>query len=441
MPKNIRVLYLLMNGVLIGTLEKNLRGDLTLSYDDNWLHDAALRPLSLSLPLIEKKITGDTVFNFFQNLLPDSQKVIERIQTHFHLSTSHPFDLLAVIGKECVGAIQLLEDEQMVSACINQKNTVASLPLSENEIANILKNYQSCPLGMTDKHDSFRISIAGAQEKTAFLFYKNQWSLPLGATPTTHIFKRPIGFIAHQQLDLTDSIENEYLCLKIAKAFGLPIPNNEIKYFQNEKVLIVERFDREFLPDDAAIIRMPQEDLCQSFGLPSSLKYEADGGPGIKAIMQLLLTGEYPQKDREIFFRAQVLYWLLAAIDGHAKNFSIFIKPQGKFFLTPLYDILSAHPMLAKRQLQKQKIKMAMALLGENKHYHWQHASTRHFLMTAKLSQFSETEALQIIEEILDNVERVVDMVSMQLPRDFPAEMSDAIFNGMRNTKNRLLIS
>lgn len=44
------------------------------------------------------------------------------------------------------------------------------------------------PLGMQDE-DDFRLSIAGAQEKTAFLQINKQWQLPLGPTPSSHIFK------------------------------------------------------------------------------------------------------------------------------------------------------------------------------------------------------------------------------------------------------------
>ena len=118
-------------------------------------------------------------------------------------------------------------------------------------------------------------------------------------------------------------------------------------------------------------MRLPQEDMCQVLGVSPNIKYESDGGPGIESIMRFLLQSQESKHDRTLFFKSQVLFWLLAAIDGHAKNFSIFIEPMGRFRMTPLYDIMSAHPLLENKNLQEKKIKMAMALSGKNRHYHW----------------------------------------------------------------------
>ncbi|AHE67538.1 HipA-like N-terminal domain protein [Legionella oakridgensis ATCC 33761 = DSM 21215] len=132
-------------------------------------------------------------------------------------------------------------------------------PLTENKIASLLRNYQINPLGMSEEDEDFRISIAGAQEKAAFLFHEHQWCEPLQETPTTHIFKLPIGFIAHQQMDLRDSCENEWLCSLIAKAYGLPVAECEILNFEDIKVLSVKRFDRRLSHDKSWIMRLPQE--------------------------------------------------------------------------------------------------------------------------------------------------------------------------------------
>lgn len=125
---------------------------------------------------------------------------------------------------------------------------------------------------MKAETDDFRISLAGVQEKTAFILIKNKWHRPVGATPTTHIFKRPIGIIKNYNLDLSESCENEWLCLKILKAFDIPVANAEIEYFQNEKVLVIERFDRKFSVDGSWIIRLPMEDICQALGYSSPKK-------------------------------------------------------------------------------------------------------------------------------------------------------------------------
>ena len=91
-------------------------------------------------------------------------------------------------------------------------------PIDNQTIAKLLKHYQTAPLGMDRKFD-FRISIAGAQEKTALLWHNNKWHLPHGVTPTSHIIKLPIGKIKHSGIDLSDSVENEWLCLQILICF------------------------------------------------------------------------------------------------------------------------------------------------------------------------------------------------------------------------------
>ena len=427
-----RTRNILMNDLLVGQLEKTTSGGLVFTYDSTWLKTPGARPISLALPLGEQPFTGDIVYNFFDNLLPDNTQIRARIQTKFHIKTNQPFDLLASIGKECVGAIQVVEDPIASST-----KKISCHPIHDHEIATILQGYQNSPLGMTDIHDDFRISIAGAQEKSAFLYYMDQWNRPEGTTPTTHIFKLPIGFIQHQQMDLSDSCENEWLCAQIAAAFGLPVANCELHQFDKVKVLIVERFDRHLARDGSWIARLPQEDMCQALGYSPNLKYQSDGGPGIREIMRLLRGSANAEQDRDTFFAAQILFWILAAIDGHAKNFSLFIEPAGKYRLTPLYDIMSAYPLIAKHQLHENKIKMAMALNGKSNHYHWNMAQRRHFIETAKSADYSIDRAETILDEMLNKIDVVIEDVSARLPKDFPQSISQPIFEGMRTAKQR----
>jgi len=435
MKSRHRILSVLMNGILVGKLEKTAAGSLTFEYDQDWLSLDGSRPISLSLPLTSRVFSGDVVYNFFDNLLPDNPQVRARIQRCFQVATDQPFDLLASIGKDCVGAIQLLESEATEAS-----NEILFQPLEEKEIATILRNTQLYPLGMKDQSDDFRISIAGAQEKTAFLHWQGQWSQPLGTTPTTHIFKLPLGVIQHQQLDLRDSCENEWLCAQIAAAFDLPVAHCEIQQFEEVKVLVVERFDRLLSSDGKRLLRLPQEDICQALGVSSHLKYQADGGPGIENIMHLLMGSAEPEKYRELFFRSQILFWLLAAIDGHAKNFSIRIDARGTYRLTPLYDIMSAYPLIANKQLHAKKIKMAMALKGKNNYYAWADGlQRRYFLNTAKAANYSVEKAEKILDDMLMKVEPVVEMLANKLPRKFPDKISQPIFEGLLLAKSKLI--
>lgn len=382
-----------MNGKLVGTLRRVSAGGLTFNYANTWLDWQHARSLSLSIPLSEEKYSGDIVYNYFDNLLPDNKQIRDRIQAKFKIATSQCFDILACIGKDCVGAVQLLSDNVQEFALSPASGT----KLTATTIAKILHNYKSSPLGM-DENADFRISIAGAQEKTALLRMDKKWYLPHADTATTHIFKLPIGYIKHADMDLSDSLENEYVCSKILQAYDLPVAYSNIIKFGDTKALVVDRFDRKW--DGKKILRLPQEDLCQALGIPAALKYQSDGGPGIIDIMNLLTKSSKAINDRITFMKTVFLFWVMGAIDGHAKNFSIFIHPDNQYCLTPIYDVLSAYPLIAKGKLDRRKVKMSMAVQGKNRHYKWHDIQIRHWLATAKLCKFPAQAMQTIIEEV-----------------------------------------
>ncbi|WP_061011843.1 type II toxin-antitoxin system HipA family toxin [Photobacterium leiognathi] len=430
------VLTVAMNGILVGSLTKASSGAISFQYDPSWLSRPGARAISLSMPLRHDAYHGDIPYNFFDNLLPDNEEIRSRIQSRFQAATKRPFDLLSKIGGDCVGAIQLYSPQHS----LQDVRQIQAEPLTESRMAQVLRGYQSdAPLGMLDDMDDFRISIAGAQEKTGLLWYQNQWHLPLGSTPTSHILKLPIGILPHKNIDLSDSCENEWLCLKIAAAFGFEVNDANIIYVEEVKALALTRFDRRWSQDGSWLMRLPQEDMCQALGVAPALKYESDGGPNIASIMQFLLGSRTSTQDREVFFKAQILFWLLAAIDGHGKNFSLFLEPESRYSMTPLYDIISAYPLMDSNSIPKQRAKMAMALTGTKKYYKWQTIQPRHFLSTAKAVGFSTQRANELMSEMKTQAPSAIDKVRQQLPNDFPTGISESIFNGVLKQAGRLV--
>ncbi len=429
--KTSNELFVYMNGHSVGMLTRASSGVLSFAYDPKWVQSEQARPISLSMPLTGSVYTGEKVYEFFDNLLPDSGFIRQRIQTRFRAETNHCFDLLSYIGADCVGALQLLREPAEVNI-----RKIEANPINNQFIAALLKAYQIAPLGMAE-HSDFRISIAGAQEKTALLWNKNKWYLPKGVTPTTHIIKLPIGYLKHAGIDLSESVENEWLCLKILSTYGLPVNEANIAHFEDVKALVVKRFDRRWVDQEDWIIRLPQEDMCQALGVSSALKYESDGGPGIASIMDILQGSQDAIFDREKFMKAVFLFWVLGAIDGHAKNFSLAIEAAGQFRLTPFYDVLSAYPIVHNGQLQLKKLKMAMSLKGQNRHYSWHDIQIRHWLSMAKLCQFPEKSMQKIVDDVFDRMETVIETVTESLPKDFPSYIVQSIFDGMRQTRKK----
>lgn len=442
-PRHPHPLVAWINGQTVG--EWTVReGEHRFQYAEEWTASPAARRLSLSLPITPGNAPqrGPVVQNYFDNLLPDSDAIRARLQGKFATQSTDAFDLLTAIGRECVGAVQLLppgvaptgfdriEAEALDDAGVER---AINASLSTGRV-----------LGQRDDED-FRISIAGAQEKTALLQRESggasHWFRPLNATPTTHIFKLPLGLVGNMQADMQTSVENEWLCSRIMSAFGLPAARCDIATFGERKVLVVKRFDRAIQnagTDTEWIARLPQDDFCQALGVPGSQKYEADGGPGMRDILRVLDASSNAAADKLAFVKAQMVFWLLAATDGHAKNFSIFLERGGGYRLTPFYDVLSAWPVMGQgtNQLSFQKAKLAMALRSKSAHWGLQELRARHWDSAAKLAGLGDAHAL--CDELLAQLPAVIDSVEAQLPAGFPAHVASAIFEGMRSTTKRL---
>ena len=129
--------------------------------------------------------------------------------------------------------------------------------------------------------------------------------------------------------------------------------------------------------------------------------------------------------------RTQFVFWMLAAIDGHAKNFSVFLLPLGAYKLALRYDILSAYPVLGhgRGKLSPEKIKMAMAVHGKNRHYRWKEICARHWLETAKRCGFGEMKT--IIQDVIARTPVTIQQAVRLCPVGFPAETADSILDGL----------
>lgn len=298
--------------------------------------------------------------------------------------------------------------------------------ISDEGIEKLLKNLGQAPLGL-DGNQDFRISVAGAQEKTALLFYKRKWRKPQGTTPTTHILKTQIGALPNG-IDLSNSVENEYFCLKLLSAFDLPVNAVEIRVFGNTKALVIERFDRTWTID-GRLLRVPQEDCCQALSIPPARKYQNEGGPGMVDILTLLRGSDTPADDLKTFLKAQILFWLIGATDGHGKNFSIFLGPRGRFNMTPLYDILTAQPSMDARQIVKKQMKLAMSV-GDKRHYTMDYIQGRHFVQTVKRAGLPEAIARNALEEVAKESEAAWKAVEKRLPAGFPEKIYTSVRRG-----------
>lgn len=429
------------NGDFVGRWTVPARGETELQYDAGWRASPYGRPISLSLPFTTNNgpLKGDKVTHYFENLLPDSDLIRKRIAARFKTGSVEVFDLLAAIGRDCVGALQLLPEGELPSGVGQIDGVVVDDDAIERHLLEMVTPDRFA--GTQDPDDDFRISLAGAQEKDAFLWWNGKWMKPRGATPTTHIFKLPIGLIGGRQADFSTSVDNEWLCLRLFKAYGLPTAEAQIATFGKQRVLVVERFDRVVSSDGERLFRLVQEDFCQATGTSPLIKYENEGGPGLKQLFAIVGQSLEAEHDLRVLMASQIMFWMLRAPDGHAKNFSIQLQTgeAGWFRLAPMYDVMSAYPVIGNgpSQWATQDLKLAMALLGKNRHYTMHDIQRRHFNSTAQKVGYGEN-AEPLLQELIARTPAAVAQVQAELPPGFSQKVADKVLGGLLNAARAL---
>jgi len=336
---------------IMGEIQRDRRGRLTLVYDDRWRSLDAAYPLSLSMPLVVAEHPHARIEPWLWGLLPDNEAILARWGQRFHVSPRNAFALLGAVGEDCPGAIQLVRPDRVEEILRDDGQQVEWL--TETDVAERLRTLRRDRAAWRLPRDAGQFSLAGAQPKTAFLFDGQRWGVPYGPVPTTHILKPPVhGFEGHA--------ENEHLCLALARAFGLPAARSEVRRFEDETAIVVERYDR--VRRAASIRRLHQEDMCQVLGLPPTKKYQNEGGPGCAELCEAIRThsGE-PGDDAWTFARATMLNWIIGGTDAHAKNFSMLISAGGRARLAPLYDVASTLPY----DFDPRKLKMSAKIGGK----------------------------------------------------------------------------
>jgi len=345
-------LIALLNGRVVAELEQSA-GRTSLRYAEDWRRDPAAFPLSLSLPLAAAAHHSTAVEAYLRGLLPDNDDVLRRWGSRFGVSPRNAFALLAHVGEDCAGAVQFVLPDRLPELLEPHASSVQWI--GEEEIAGRLADLKRDPAAGRQPRDLGQFSLAGAQPKMALLNLSGRWGVPSGRMPTTHILKPPIaGFDGH--------VENEHLCLALARALGLSAADSQVRRFGDEIAIVVTRYDRASAPPGSPIPiqRVHQEDFCQALGVSPSLKYQRDGGPSPAAIVALIREHSTAAADDvRSFLLALAFNWLIAGTDAHTKNYSLLLAEEGQVRLAPLYDLASSLPYPS---IDQRKAKLAMKI-------------------------------------------------------------------------------
>ena len=302
-----------LQGVQVGVL-RLVNGKMEFTYDEN-----AQNPISLSLPLQKEPFKEKVCRAFFGGLLPENPNMRELLAKKYNINVNDDFKLLKEIGRDCAGALSFHEMTEPQKSY--QMLKIEGSILSDEELTKYLEELPYRPyLGK-------RLSLAGAQEKTAVCVINGKIALPNDDIPTTHIIKTTLP-------KYVQSIQNEYICMKVAKEIGLEVAEVEIRKVGEIEFLLVERFDRKY-SNNLECERILQEDFAQSLGVQARDKYKVT----FKDCLKVLNKTATPANSKLRFVRQVIFNYLIGNTDAHAKNFSVYLTNDG-ITLTPAYDLL-----------------------------------------------------------------------------------------------------
>ncbi|ASF93871.1 type II toxin-antitoxin system HipA family toxin [Vibrio anguillarum] len=418
------------NNMLVGQFVQRSKTNFSFSYSDEWLAYDSAFPLSLSLPLVRGECSSLNALNFIHNLLPDLKEERLSLAHSVGVQSNDAFNLLSKIGHDCTGGISFTESSEEPNIGWEYREISAS---ELNELVTQRKSF--LPF-----FGEYRPCISGTQRKTTLTRLNGKWYVPQGKSISSHIIKYPMDTIAQSNtvLDMSSSVENEFICNQIAKELGFNVPNMEIITAESgAKALVVERFDRCFV--DRIVSRRHQEDFCQIFGVPEHQKYQSENNLGVSKIVDVLSFSAKSKANNHDFFKFMVLQCLLGATDGHLKNFSVHIDPGGHYQIAPFYDLLSAYPAVGATGLNKRKLKLAMGLKASRGYkYHICKIYLRHIDQTASQFGISNAECHEIVSDFLAQFTNALSSIDKRfLGKEFSL-VKDAIFQHAIEIVDRL---
>jgi len=309
----------------VGQLWRNPAGAIGFRYDPDWIAGGGFA-VSRSLPLAVREFAPEegTAQRWFANLLPEGA-VREHIVRDLKLPNTD-FDLLRAIGGECAGALSILSLEQQPSG-----QRQYSL-LTEKDLADLAARrgqiYAAWPADVRP-----RLSLAGAQDKCPVLVRDDQYFLPQGEAPSSHILKFELTDYRHLPA-------YETFTTQLAAAIGLPVVDIALHAVGRIRYAQIVRYDRVW-DDHGQVQRLHQEDFCQALGYGHEKKYQEHGGPSFAQCYRLVQEASSdPAIDVQHLLRWQIFNVLAGNSDGHAKNLSLLHLPDDATRLAPFYDLV-----------------------------------------------------------------------------------------------------
>lgn len=406
----------LMNGREVGALGRSSDGLFWFQYGAGWLSWEHAIPVSLSLPLREAVYRGAKVQAVFDALLPSLVAKRDDIARELGLADADTLDLLREIGADCSGALQF---SAIGDAKIKDVGAGKGVSFGPGELKGILSDLDHCPLGARTE-GGIRASLPGTRSKIALTWLGGKSSKPSRAIPSTHIVKVPDQTQTYGA-NGDHSSENELICGAVMEAYGLSMNRSRLTTFDQLKVLMIERFDRQKTLD-GRLIRLPMEHVGQALGVG-----DVDG-VGVSNILKLLGGSDFPIEDQENFFKAALLFYLLGVTTGSVRKINVFLYSGGGFRLAPFCGVRSDQPLFDAGAITAEHMTFAMPV-GREGEVRINHIEGRHFVESAVIGGMSKVRAMALMKMVLNDLDRAFMRAAQRIP-------SAPAMNALEKVKN-----
>ncbi|MDE0573469.1 HipA domain-containing protein [Demequina sp. B12] len=395
MPKK-KPLHVFLRGQHIGVLDALNPRLVQLRFD----RDADLNAVvSMSMPTVPgKRAPADATSAFFNGLLPDGSDARLTMAKSFDSLDTSTVSLLRHGGLDCAGALQVYTQDTL------PERPSQLAPITDADISSRLQALAGDEEMLRDDMEHW--SLSGAQRKIAVARDGGQWFLPTGAAATTHIIKPGVGAIPG--VSPGQQAFTEHVTMRAAAAVGVDVARTEFAMFDATPAIVVERFDR--LMTASGTVRIHQEDMCQALAVDSSIKYEVDGGPGVRAVADLVRDAVADRTDAETdvrrFARMVAFNYMVEGSDAHAKNYALLHPTAGEAALAPMFD--AATGAIASTANGTRRFPKASMQLGNR----WHFGAATGDDWAQFLAMLGLTGDSTLIEELIAMAERVTDALS-----------------------------
>ena len=321
----------------VGKIYGNRPEDAVFRYEPTYLNTNGSKAVSISLPLQSEEFSPLRTKMFFEGLLPEGF-TRRSVAQWLRADENDYLTILAGLGKECLGALQVLIEGDTPPDPAYRK-------LTKKEVRDFAAEGAAASAELVTKA---HLSLTGASGKVGLYLdtEDGSWYLPEGTAPSTHIVKQ-------SHVRLKDIVVNEQLCQLTAKYLGISVPDSFIAEPQAGESLpmlfATSRYDRKMPICPAEIsghpvpLRLHQEDFAQALGVLAAEKYERPGRHYLHDMLVLLrMYSADPVSDQMRLWDMIIFDYLIGNTDNHIKNFSLLYNESlSGIRLAPAYDMVS----------------------------------------------------------------------------------------------------